>query len=87
MRERPPLQFDWNERESFVFYGSFEMFRPADSTPGQGPPRQGDCRARAHYTRRPDGTNGRMGPGHEAPTLQGNDIHVAVGGQVHAAPR
>ena len=31
MRERPPLQFDWNERESFVFYGSFEMFRPGIS--------------------------------------------------------
>ena len=31
MRERPPLKFDWNERESFVFYGSFEMFRPGIS--------------------------------------------------------
>ena len=31
MRERPPLQFDWNERVSFVFYGSFEMFRPGVS--------------------------------------------------------
>ena len=31
MRERPPLKFDWNERESFVFYGSFEMFRPGVS--------------------------------------------------------
>ena len=28
MRDTDPFEVDWNERESFVFYGSFEMFRP-----------------------------------------------------------
>ena len=31
MRGPAPFQYDWTERVSFVFYGSFEMFRPGVS--------------------------------------------------------